>query len=671
MKADPSTPSSALPAPRQAAGRVVWLLLLTLVVAGVLAYINTLPNDLVFDDIPWVADNPRIVSLSNLGQMLAETNRPVLEISLAINYALSGENTTSYRVMNMMIHILAGLVLFGLVRRTLLLPKFVDRFKGNAHCLAFVVALLWLLHPLNTQSVSYLIQRGESLMGLCYLFTLYSFLRYAAGNGKHWAIAAVVSCWIGMGSKEVMATAPLVVLLFDAVFIAKSWREPLTKRWVVYLGLFSAWVPLVFILTAIAGTGPEASAGFALEEKMLSRWTYLLSQPQIIVEVYLRKALWPNPLVLDYGWVPAIPEDTPAEYVTGLFMRNVFWQGTLLSALFLASLWGTFRRRPLGFLGLSFFLILAPTSSFMPIADLVFEHRMYLSLISVISILVFGFYSLINWLFRERPFQDKQGRIFLFYLLGGYGLLGYLIRNKNLLFMMYIVSITLFFGLLTFARNFDYRNRVAIWDSVVVARPENPRGWYNLGSALKDAGDTEQAMQCYAKALELRPNNADAHYGIGVLLLEANQLPEAIDYLKAAVELNPDDPAGHAHLGKAYLYATQFPQAESSLQEAIRLGPDYARAHEYLGLLYVVRNAPDAAIDSFRRAIDADPRLFSAYQNLAAALLQSGQADQAVAVIEDVIHRSGELKVPSDVLRDFMDRRDRYRVQALPAPDSP
>ena len=644
MKADPSTPSSALPAPRQAAGRVVWLLLLTLVVAGVLAYINTLPNDLVFDDIPWVADNPRIVSLSNVGQMLAETNRPVLEISLAINYALSGENTTSYRVMNMMIHILAGLVLFGLVRRTLLLPKFVDRFRGNAHYLAFVVALLWLLHPLNTQSVSYLIQRGESLMGLCYLFTLYSFLRYAAGNGKHWAIAAVVSCWVGMGSKEVMATAPLVVLLFDAVFIAKSWREPLTKRWVVYLGLFSAWVPLVFILTAIAGTGPEASAGFALEEKMLSRWTYLLSQPQIIVEVYLRKAFWPNPLVMDYGWVPAIPEDTPAEFVTGLFMRNVLWQGTLLLALFLASLWGTLRRRPWGLLGLSFFLILAPTSSFMPIADLVFEHRMYLSLIPVIAGVVFAGYSLLH--------KGLPGNA------GGYGCV-----------LVAVLAVVL--GLFTFVRNTEYRSRITIWDSVVVARPENPRGWYNLGSALKDAGDTEQALPCYAKALELRPNSADARYGIGVLLLEANQLPLAIEYLEAAVELDPGDPAGHAHLGKAYLYATDFPQAESSLQEAIRLGPDYARAHEYLGLLYVVRNAPDAAIDSFRRAIDADPRLFSAYQNLAAALLQSGQADQAVAVIEDVIHRSGELKVPSDVLRDFMDRRDRYRVQALSAPDSP
>jgi len=617
---------------------------LGLILAGVLVYINTLSNAFIFDDIPWVLGNPRIQSLSNILEMLTATNRPVLEITLAINYALSGENPASYRVMSMAIHILASLVLFGLVRRTLLLPKFADRFQHNAHYLAFVIAMLWLVHPLNTQSVSYLIQRGESLMGLCYLFTLYSFLRFAIGDGRRWAFTAVAACWIGMGSKEVMATAPLVVLLFDATFIAKSWREPLTKRWLIYLGLATAWIPMVFFLAAIANTGPDASAGFALEDKMLSRWTYLLSQPQIIVEVYLRKAFWPNPLALDYGWVPAIPEDTPKEFVSGLFVRNILWQGTLLTAIFIASLWGTVRRRAWGFLALSFFLILAPTSSFMPIADLVFEHRMYLSLIPLVVVVVMLGHTLLN-----KGVPDNT------FVYGG----------------VLVAIIAVVCGLMAFVRNTEYRSRVTIWDSVVIARSENPRGWYNLGSALKDEGQTEDAMQCYARTLELRPNHPDAHYSIGVLFLDAGDVLKAIEYLESAVELDSDDPTSHAHLGKAYLYATRFPEAEASLREAIEIDPDYARAHEYLGLLHVMRKEPDAAAEAFRDALKADRRLFSAYQNLAAVLMQSGQVSQAIEVIEGVIRLSDELKMPPEVLRDFMDRRDRYRAQAVPEPVSP
>jgi protein O-mannosyl-transferase len=657
------------------------LIPLLLIIAGTLAYINTLPNPFVFDDVPWVFGNQRIHSLTNIGKMLTETNRPVLEISLAINYALGRENPTGYHALNILIHIASALVLYGLIRRTLLLPKFADRFQHNAHLPAFAVALLWLLHPLNTQSVTYMIQRAESLMGLCYLAVLYCFLRYATPGPPYaptkpamsspvpqpprpapplppatktpsapknraipWAFAAVALCWVGMGTKEVMATAPLVVLLFDATFIAKSWRDLLTKRPLFYAALFTAWIPMIWFLTVIAQAGQDASAGLALQDKMLSPWTYLLTQPQVIVEVYLRKAFWPNPLILDYGWVPAIPQDTPPDQVSRLFLSNVLWQGTLLTTLFIASIFGTIKRTAWGFLTLTFFLILAPTSSFMPIADLAVEHRMYLPLIPLILAVVFVGYALLR-----RAIPDKA----------------------SLYSSAFVALFAIVFALLTIARNADYQSKISIWDSAVVARQNNPRAWFNLGSALKDVGRNDEAMQCYARTLQILPSYAPAHYSLATLLMDADDLPQAIKYLQSAIQLDPSDPASHAQLGKAYLYTNQYQQAENALNQAIDLDPSYARAHEYLGLLHVIRKDYDAAAACFRDAIKADPRLFSAHQNLAAVLLQSGQTTQAIDVIEDLIRRADELNMPPDVLRDFMDRRDRYRTQASQAPAPP
>ncbi len=623
------------------------LIPLGLILAGVLAYINTLPNAFIFDDVPWILGNTRITSLANLGDMLAATNRPVLEWTLALNYAIGGEDPAGYHLVNMAIHILAALVLYGVVRRTLLLPKLVNRFRDAGPWLACAVAALWLLHPLNTQSVTYVIQRGESLMGLCYLLTLYGCMRSASGETSggrvRWALLGVLACWVGMGSKEVIATAPLVVLLYDLTFIAKSWREPFARRWGIYLGLFAMWIPLG-MMVSWGLTGDHASAGFALEEKMLSRWTYLLTQPQVIVEVYLSKAFWPNPLALDYGWTPAIPQDTPPGEVTQLFMANVLWQGTLLVGLFAASIAGVVRRTWWGFLGASFFLILAPTSSFVPIADLAVEHRMYLPLILVVVCVVFA----------------------------GYALLRQVIPRKAGACAVVLVSfIALTLGLTTVIRNMAYHSKVTVWDSVVIARPYNARGWYNLGTALVDEGRHEEALQCYQSVLQIMPNHAPAHYGLGTIWLDWGDVSKAIGYFQSAVRLDPEDAASHAHLGKALLYAGQYAAAEQSLREAIRLDRDYARAYEYLGLLHVVRKELDQAAASFRDAVQADPRLVSAYQNLGAVLFDSGHAGEAADVAEDVIYRADELRLSPEVLRGFMDRRDRYRAQVDQAPASP
>ena len=167
-----------------------------------------------------------------------------------------------YHVVNLAIHILGALVLYGVVRRTLLCASLRQRYGDEARWLALAVALIWVVHPLQTESVTYLIQRTESLMGLFFLLTLYCVIRGSTSSGRRgWYAAAVVCCALGMGSKEVMVVAPLTVLLYDRAFLSGSFREALRARAALYAGLFGCWLVLVGL---VASTSHSLTAGFGL-----------------------------------------------------------------------------------------------------------------------------------------------------------------------------------------------------------------------------------------------------------------------------------------------------------------------------------------------------------------------------------------------------------------------
>src|SRR5262249_53422464 len=228
--------------------------------------------------------------------------RAITTLTFALNHAFGGFEPRGYHVVNVVIHVLAGLCLFGIVRRTAQLARFADHTCANAVPLAFTIAALWLAHPLQTESVTYTVQRAESLMGLCYLATLYCAIRAATGACA-WQGPAVLACALGMGSKPVMVTAPLVVLAYDRMFLADTWRTIwLRRRW-MYLGLASSWswIALCGLLGALVdpASARAGAAGFGMEG--IGVRDYLLTQPAVLLH-YLGLALVPHPLVIDYGW---------------------------------------------------------------------------------------------------------------------------------------------------------------------------------------------------------------------------------------------------------------------------------------------------------------------------------------------------------------------------------
>jgi len=362
------------PAFRAAAARAVLIVLL--LAAATAAYYSSFTGVFVLDDHREIENNAHIRRLWPLGDVLVGNRaRPVFIFTLAVNYALGGLNPVGYHAFNLTIHAFAAMVLFGLVRRTLIGPQVGTRYLAPAPYLAFAVALLWVVHPLQTSSVTYVTQRGEVLMGFFYLVVLYALSCSAQARWPRlWQGIAIAACAAGMGTKQAMVTAPVAALLYDRVFLAPSFREALCRRPLLYAGLGSTWAVLA-VVGAVALS--HVSAGFGATG--VSPFEYAVSQPGVILH-YLRLALWPHPLCFDYDWPVA---STVGEVLPGLMMV-----GALLAATRFA-----WRRQPaLGYLGAFFFLVLGVTSSVIPISDLAFEHRMYLPLAPVLVLLLLGAY---------------------------------------------------------------------------------------------------------------------------------------------------------------------------------------------------------------------------------------------------------------------------------------
>ena len=452
---------------------------LFIIAAGVLAYANSFSGGFVFDDGHIIVEGTRIRQLWPGWKNLVSHNRWLVNLSFAINYAISGLDHADYHTTNLAIHILAGLLLYGIVRRTLAVPLLAKRYDGSSHWLALAVAAIWVVHPLQTQSVTYIVQRSESLTGLFYLLVLYCVVRSATSRRKWpWYVCAVVSSVLGAGCKETIVTVPLLVIAYDRIFLATSFRNMLRKRWPLYAGLFGTWGLLVLIIVT-TGKVSVVTAGFGYAQT--TPLQYLLTQSEVIAH-YLRLAVAPYPLCFDYRWP------------TASSILDVLPQGLLTVTMGGATLVALFKSPPLAFVGIWFFIMLAPTSSIMPIADNAAEHRMYLPLAAVIALLVLSAYELLT--------RTSQR----------------LARTKIILISLLLAVLTTF-TCMTLLRNADYNSRESIWRDTVQKQKDNPRAHLNFGSSLANLDRLDEAKKHIEHAVRLAPRYADARHRLGKLLL--------------------------------------------------------------------------------------------------------------------------------------------------------
>ncbi|MCE9525552.1 MAG: tetratricopeptide repeat protein [Planctomycetales bacterium] len=484
-------------------------LILVVIVACVFA--NGLTTPYMFDDVYWIRDNPAIRTL----WPLSSARRPLGYYSLQLDYAVHGNGVFGYHAVNIAIHAAAAVVLCLLVRETLKLGRF-SKSAVNAKWFAFAVALLWAVHPLQTSSVTYIIQRFESLMGLGFLLCLYGVLRGATSEGRSsrwmwYAVAWLAYCG-SIASKEIAAVCPLVVLLFDRAFLAGNWRGAMKQRWPLYLAFLP---PLAWLAMTMRGTlGDDGTnAGFGYEG--VTPWEYLRSQGGVILH-YLRLSFWPDSLCLDYGWPVATSP------------LAIYLPGAIVLALLLAAAWALWKQPALGFLGMSFFLILAPTSSFMPIADLAFEHRMYLPLAVVVILALL----VLNWLLAKK-LEDEAARRKWFLVITGCCAAALSVR--------------------TAVRNLDYSSPYAMWAKVARQNRHNARAHTNLAFLLDAVGKKAEAVQHLEAAMQETPKYARAYSFRADMLAKQGETAAAIKLYREALQIHPRYITAHLHLAKVLL----------------------------------------------------------------------------------------------------------------------
>ena len=630
-----------------------------LALVGALIYANSLAAPFTFDDEAAIVGNASIRSLGGAltppdrGEPVA--GRPIVNLSFALNYAASGLDPRSYRAVNIALHVACAWLLFALVRRTLaggpegpplrpshfrLKPEATPkkqsettqkkpdpdfRLKPEATQkkpegpplrtspfrltpeatapIAFVAALIWLVHPLNSETVNYVSQRTESLMALFYLLTLYA-------TARGWPAVAVAACAAGMACKETMATAPIVVLLYDRAFLAGSFAAAWRARRTFYLALAATWV----LLDALIWSGPRwESAGFYTG---ITPWTYLLNQAVIVVE-YLRRAVWPQALVFDYG--------EPVEYMLG----DVLPQALFVVLLLAATVWALVRRPAIGFLAACFFIILAPTSSIIPIATEVgAERRLYLPLAALVVLAAAGAQAI-----GVKAAGARRGALSPTAVLAGG------------------VALAVPLAAATVDRNRAYLNGVVLWEATLDRWP-SARAHRNLATELKRAGRREEAIAHLREAVKGHPegryalgfelyeqrrhaeaaqelrqfirdypadaNIVTAHRLIADSLREQEDYAGAVEHYEAVVKARPSDVAMLVGLGFSLASSGRLPQAEAALRRAIELDARNGVAEMTLGLVIAAQPGRlEVAARHLRAAVQLDPGNVDAREHLA------------------------------------------------------
>lgn len=585
-------------------------------VAGVLAYANALRTPFIYDDSVAIVGNANIRTLQLPEALFSArenptAGRPLVNFSFAVNYAVGELNPLGYHVVNIGLHILCALTLFAIARRVL-----------ASDSLGLAVALIWTVHPLNSEAVDYLTERSESLMSLFLLLTFYCSIRAAAafaraparkeslrasatvrrpakasaGSGgkerstraeRLWTVAAVVACAAGMACKETMVVAPLIVVLFDRAFMFDSWSAAFHRRWALYGGLAATWA----LLAVFQSSGPRVhSAGFA---SGFSPWTYLLNQTVMIVR-YLRLSVWPRDLVLNYGWPRA------------LTLGDVVPQALLIVTLLALTAAAAIRSPRLAFAGAWFFIILAPTSSILPIATEVgAERRMYLPLMAIVALAVVGVEAA-----RHRLRVPAAATAAL----------------------LIVSSTALMAG--TRDRNTEYTSTARL-AATVDERWPTPVSDALVGYELGQAGRRDEALVRLRRSAD--GGYSTAWFNLGGMLLTGGQVDEGIAALERFLREAPLETAAvqtRVLLGRAFLTKGDVTRAIVQLQQARSMDSSNVDALAVLSDALLAAGQFDRAADGYRAYVALRPADAAATLNLGTALAESGRVREAATAFE-------------------------------------
>ncbi len=575
-----------------------WVSVIVISLIGIIAYSNSFGCSFHFDDIPNIVENTAIWNISDVKQWWSfAPSRAIGYLSFALNYHIHRLDVWGYHLVNLAIHIINGLLVGWLVLLTMATPVMkaqpISKYKG---AMALFTALLFVSHPLATESVTYIVQRLSSLATLFYLLSLALYIKGRLGAGNKstpiffFYAGSLLCAVLGMLTKDFVFTLPITFVLYEFSFIkTDKWKIDLNDRSiqipVIVLGIFAV---LFFFNINFGIFNPIPPLPDQGRHYPVTAWDYFLTQFSVIL-AYIRLLILPVNQNLDY--------DYPISY--SLFEWHTLLSLLSLTGIFVAGLLLFRRYRLISFGIIWFFIALSVQSSIFPINDVIFEHRAYLPSVCFL----FVFTSIVFYFFWDR----------------------YRWISCAVLILLVLTN-----SILTYERNKVWASDYTLWADCVKKSPNKPRALSNYGKALTDIGQASTALAYLDKAINLSPNFFAAYCNRGVAYDALGNYNMAIADFDRAIKLNTIYAKAFYNRGIAYNRLGNQRQAIADFGMAIKINPNYTEAYNNRGALDLIRGNNDSAIMDFDRAIGMNPNYVDAYNNRGTVNLMRGNYEMAI-----------------------------------------
>ncbi|MBF0484095.1 MAG: tetratricopeptide repeat protein [Candidatus Omnitrophica bacterium] len=610
--------TAVVPVPAKRPVWQVWLL----IIFGILIYSNTFNATFHFDDRIFVVENPNIRDITNIKAMwhsMPQNSRFVATVSFALNFAIGKLNVVGYHVVNIMIHLINGFLVWWLVKLLFNTPGLSKyKLKEFSNEIGWLSAMLFIAHPLQTQAITYITQRYASLATLFYVLTMCWYLKARLNADKKFFILSGVSALLGIFTKEMTMTLPLMLLLTE--WLMFEHKQIKFKTVFIYFLILIGFLLIVPALMQFnffwALFDPKPSSSHKWDMIMLE--PYLMTQLKVWV-LLLAKFIVPIHQNVDY--------DFPLSH--NFWQIDVWGSAVLLATLLVFAI--IYRKKNvLVSYGILWFFV-AISIEFVPRIYVIFEHKMYLPIVGL-SMAVIG-------LWREK-IQNEKVRMIL------------------------ITSLIVLLGMITFQRNAIWKDDISLWSSVVKESPNKPSPNYNLGCAyqqkgmpdealyyfnqtynsyryhyknyvnramiLEDRGDIKGAFEDLNRAIFLRNDLAEAFNNRGGLFGRLEKYDQALADLNRCLMIQPIFPEAYYNRGMVYQKQNRFPEAVADLNMAIKLNPRYTAAYLNRGSAYIMMQKYNEAYQDLTKAIELNPQYAEAYLNRGAALMQLGKPEDAL-----------------------------------------
>lgn len=521
--------------------------ILVLIALGCLAYSNCFFNSFHLDDYAFIVNNPAIRDFNHLRDLWAsEPTRFLTTFSFVLNYHYSGINPVGYHILSLSIHLATGMMLWWLVY---LLSEDV--------LISFFAAAIFLLHPLQTQSVNYIYQRGVLFTGFFYISSLVFFIKSNGPRGQYFYYASLLCLILSLFSKENAVTLPVMLVLYQWVW-AKSQKIDGAKIWPFFLALLI--LPLVWLVPRLSHIHDFLHG----TSNGISSIHYALTQSKVIV-TYLKLLIvpWHQRIEYDYSLVGGLDASV---FLSLALILGLIGTGFLFREKFKLMSFGI----------LWFFLTLVPESSFWPNNDLIYEHRAYLPLA--------GFAIFLSGLVFTL-FQDRQKTIAI----------------RILLILLAI------YGVLTYQRNKVWHDELSLWDNTVQESPHSWRAYLNRGAAYQNLGDLQHAMADYNAVIGLGRLDPIDLSNRGLIFSKWGRYDVAMANYNLAIQIEPSYMGAYNNRGLLYAQEGKTDLALSDLNIAMQQIRDNPWLYRSRGLLYRSKGEYKLAIEDFNQAVKLMP----------------------------------------------------------------